>query len=44
MHNTAVILENKTHNLRWDFEIQRDHLIPSQTTRPHNNRQKKETC
>ena len=29
MHNTESVLENKTHELHWDFEIQTDHLIPS---------------
>ena len=27
MHNQASVLENETHKLLWDFEIQRDHLI-----------------
>ena len=27
MHNPKAILENETHNLLWDFEIQIDHLI-----------------
>ena len=27
MHNPASVLENGTHKLLWDFEIQRDHLI-----------------
>ena len=29
MHNSADILENATHKLLWDFEIQTDHLIPT---------------
>ena len=27
MHNTASVLENDTHKLLWDFDIQTDHLI-----------------
>ena len=27
MHNQASILENDTHKLLWDFDIQTDHLI-----------------
>ena len=27
MHNPAPILENDTHKLQWDFDIQTDHLI-----------------
>ena len=29
MHNPAPVLENDTHKLLWDFNIQRDHLIPA---------------
>ena len=32
MHNPAPVLENDTHKLLWDFNIQTDHLIP--TRRP----------
>ena len=28
MHNPAHVLENDTHKLIWDFNIQTDHLIP----------------
>ena len=28
MHNPAPVLENDTHKLQWDFNIQTDHLIP----------------
>ena len=28
MHNLAPVLENDTHKLLWDFNIQTDHLIP----------------
>ena len=27
MHNTAPVLENDSHKLLWDFDIQTDHLI-----------------
>ena len=27
MHNPAVLLENDTHKLLWDFDLQTDHLI-----------------
>ena len=33
MHNPASVLENETHKLLWDFEIQTDHLISAR--RPH---------
>ena len=32
MHNPAPVLENESHKLLWDFNIQTDHLIP--TRRP----------
>ena len=28
MHNPAPVIENTTHKLLWDFNIQSDHLIP----------------
>ena len=27
MHNPAAVLENDTHKLQWDFDIQTDHQI-----------------
>ena len=33
MHNPAPVLENDTHKLLWDFNIQTDHLI--QARRPN---------
>ena len=27
MHNTAPVLENNTHKVLWDFDIQMDHII-----------------
>ena len=45
MHNPAAILENETHKLLWDFNIQTDHLIP---TRRSDliiiSKKKKKTC
>ena len=29
MHNQALVLENDSHKLLWDFNIQMDHLIPA---------------
>ena len=44
MHNTAPVLENDTHKLLWDFDIQTDHLISAR--RPDliiiNKKKKKE--
>ena len=46
MHNPAPVLENDTHKLLWDFNIQTDHLIPAR--RPGliiiNNKKKKKIC
>ena len=45
IHNPAPVLENDSHELRWDFNIQTDHLIPAR--RPDLiiiNKQKKRTC
>ena len=45
MHNPAPVLENDSHKLLWDFNIQTDHLIPAR--RPDLiiiNKQKKRTC
>ena len=30
MHNPTPVLENDTHKLLWDFNIQKDHLISAQ--------------
>ena len=44
MHNPESILENETHQLLWEFEIQTDHLISAR--QPYlvivNNGNKKE--
>ena len=46
MHNPAPVLENDSHKLLWDFNIQTDHLIPAR--RPDliiiNKKKKKRTC
>ena len=45
MHNPAPVLENPTHKLLWDFDIQADHLISAR--RPDLlviNKKKKRTC
>ena len=34
MHNPASVLENDTHKLRWDFDIQTDHLISAKRPDP----------
>ena len=44
MHNPALVLENDTHKLLWDFDIQTDHLISAR--KPdlliiNNNKKKK---
>ena len=43
MHNLESVLENETHKLTWDFEIQTDNLISAR--RPDlvsvNNKKKK---
>ena len=46
MHNPAPVLENDTHKLLWDFNIQTDNLIPAR--RPDliiiNKKKKKGIC
>ena len=43
IHDAALVLENDTHKLLWDFNIHTDHLIPAR--RPDlkiiNNKKKK---
>ena len=41
MHNPAPVLENDTHNLLWDFNIQTDHLIPARRPDPIITNKKK---
>ena len=33
MYNPKSVIENETHKLLWDFEIQTNHLISPKTTR-----------
>ena len=40
MNNPESVLENETHKILWDFEIQTDHLISAR--RP--DKKKKRTC
>ena len=45
MHNPASVLENDTHKLLWDFDIQMDHLMSDR--RPDLiiiNKKKKKSC
>ena len=45
MHNPAPVLENDTHKLLWDFDIQTDNLISAR--RPDliiTNKKKKKIC
>ena len=42
LHNPASVLENDTHKLLWDFDIQTVHLISK--TRSNNKQKKKRIC
>ena len=44
MHNPAVVLENDTHKLLWDFNIQTDHLISTRRPDLIVINKKKRTC
>ena len=44
MHNPAPVLENATHKLLWDFNIQTDHLIPVRRPELIIINKKKRTC
>ena len=49
MHNPAPVLENATHKLLWDFNIQTDHLIPTRKQdliiiNKKKKKKKKRTC
>ena len=44
MHNPASVLENDTHKLRWDFDIQTDHLISARRRDLININKKKRIC
>ena len=41
MHNPAPVLENDTHKLLWDYDIQTDHLI---SARRPNKKKKQKIC
>ena len=44
MYNPAFVLENDTHKLLWDFNIQTDHLISSRRPDLITINKKKRTC
>ena len=45
MHNLASVLENDTHKLLWDFDIQTDHLISARRSELIIiNKKKKRIC
>ena len=44
MHNPAPVLENDSHKLLWDFNIQTDHLIPARRQDLIIINKKKRTC
>ncbi len=44
MHNPAPVLENDTHKLLRDFDIQMDHLIPARRPDLIIINKKKRTC
>ena len=43
-HNPASVLENDTHNLLWDFDIQTDHLISARRPDLIITNKKKKIC
>ena len=44
MHNPTPVLENDSHKLLWDFNIQTDHLIPARRPDLIIINKKKRTC
>ena len=44
MHNPAPVLENDTHKLLWDFDIQTDHLISARRLDLITINKKKKIC
>ena len=47
MHNPESVLENETHKLLWDFELQTDHLISARwpdLVIVQKKKKKKRTC
>ena len=44
MHNPAPVLENATHTLQWDFNVETDHLIAARRPDLTIINKKKRTC
>ena len=44
MHNPEPVVENSTHKLLWDFNIQTDHIIPARRTDLIITNKKKRIC
>ena len=44
MHNLAAVLENDTHKLLWDFDLQTEQLISVRRTDLIQINKKKRTC
>ena len=44
MHNSEVVLENETHKLLWDFDLQTDHLISFRRSHLIIINKQKRTC
>ena len=44
MHNPEPVIENDTHKLRWDFDIQTEHLISARKPDLIIINKKKRTC
>ena len=44
MHKPESVLENETHKILWDYEIQTDHLIPARRPDLVLINKKKRTC
>ena len=44
MHNSESVLENETHNIWGDFEIQTDHLISARWPVNKKKREREKTC
>ena len=44
MHKSKSVKENETHTILWDFQIQTDHLISYQKTRPSVDSHGQRTC
>ena len=42
MHKPEPVLENETHLILWDFEIQTDHLLPTKRVELVIKREKRE--